>query len=395
MSGRFARRTGWDTSESDFAGAIRSARASGRALWDLTITNPTVCGFDYGALAPLSLSGSLVYDPDPLGKRSAREAVASYYDDHWCVVEAGHVVLTASTSEAYGYLFKLLCDPGGEVLVPQPSYPLLDYLAELHDVVLRPYPLFYDVGWWIDFATLERKIGANTRAIVVVHPNNPTGHITGAAERERLVELCARRGLTLIVDEVFLDYPVEEAGRIESFARLETEVLTFVLSGLSKVVALPQMKVAWVAALGPERLREEALRRLEVIADTFLSVNAPAQAALPAWLGGRGRIQEQIRGRLRENMEVLRGSGLAAGVTQAGWSSIVKVFGMEGKLLPALELLAEAEVVAHPGELYGIRDAGRFVLSLLTPAEIFRCGISRLAAFEEEKLEAFRGERGC
>ena len=211
MSDRFSKRTGWDVGESGFAAAIREARAAGRGLIDLTVSNPTVCGFGYDAeaiLGPLADAAGLTYDPDPRGMRSAREAVAGYYSDHGADIDADAVVLTTSTSEGYGYLFRLLCDAGDEVLVAQPSYPLFDFLADLEDVRLKPYPLFYDHGWWIDFAELERRIGPRTRAVVVVHPNNPTGHATGAEERRRLEEICARHGLALIVDEVFLDYPL-------------------------------------------------------------------------------------------------------------------------------------------------------------------------------------------
>ena len=218
--------------------------------------------------------------------RSAREAVVGYYSDHGADVDPDAVVLTTSTSEGYGYLFRLLCDAGDEVLVAQPSYPLFDFLADLEDVRLRIYPLFYDHGWWIDFAELERRIGPRTKAIVVVHPNNPTGHATGSRERQRLEEICARHGLALIVDEVFLDYPLGAEGLV-SFAVGPHPVLTFCLSGMSKIAGLPQMKVGWIVGLGPDVDRLQAMGRLEVIADTFLSMNAPVQGALPVWMAGR------------------------------------------------------------------------------------------------------------
>ena len=225
MRQQFSQRTGWEVGESAFGQAIREARtgsaAGGPRLIDLTVSNPTVCGFEYDAEAVLgSLSDvkALVYDPDPRGMQSAREAVARYYSDHGAAVSPDGLVLTTSTSEGYGYLFRLLCDAGDEVLVAQPSYPLFDFLADLEDVRLRTYPLFNDYGWWIDFAELERGIGPRTRAIVVVHPNNPTGNVTREAEREKLQEICVRRGLALIVDEVFLDYPVEAEEIISSFA---------------------------------------------------------------------------------------------------------------------------------------------------------------------------------
>src|ERR1700733_13021387 len=305
MDFRFSRRTGWDVGESGLAAAMREARASGRKLCDLTVSNPTVCGSSYDpewVVGDLGDMRALVYDPDPRGMRSAREAVVEYYAGHGAGVDVDSLVMTTSTSEGYGYLFRLLCDAGDEVLVAQPSYPLFDFLADMEDVRLKSYPLFYDHGWWIDFAALENRIGPRTKAVVVVHPNNPTGHATGLRERERLEGICARRGLALIVDEVFLDYPLEESTRLTSFAVGPHPVLTFVLSGMSKIAGLPQMKVGWIAGFGPEASRREALERLEVIADTFLSMNAPAQGALADWLTGRRRIQGQILERVRGNL---------------------------------------------------------------------------------------------
>jgi alanine-synthesizing transaminase len=376
----FSSRTGWDVSESSFAAAVREARAkdgkgTGARLLDLTVSNPTVCGFAYDAeaiLAPLSAAGALVYEPDARGRRSAREAVAGYYADHGAEVDPDAVLLTTSTSEGYGFLFRLLCNGGDEVLVAQPSYPLFDFLADLEDVRLQPYPLFYDFGWWIDFAELERRIGPRTKAILVVHPNNPTGHWTARGERERLRDICKRHGLVLIVDEVFLDYPLRESAEVVSFAAEGSPVPTFVLSGLSKVAALPQMKAAWVVALGPEAERREALGRLEVIADTFLSMNAPVQHALPAWLATRGPIQEQIRRRTRTNLEAAEASGVDVLRTEAGWSCVLRV------TRQTEELVRELGVVVHPGSFYGMAEAHRVVVSLLTSTADFAEGIRRL-----------------
>lgn len=382
MRQRFSQRTGWDIGESGFAAAIREARASGRRLCDLTVSNPTVCGFDYDAeaiLRPLSDVSSLTYDPDPRGMRSAREAVAGYYSDHGAVVDPDTVVLTTSTSEGYGYLFRLLCDAGDEVLVAQPSYPLFDFLADMEDVRLRSYPLFYDYGWWIDFAELEQRIGPRTRAIVVVHPNNPTGHATHAAERGRLEEICARHGLALIVDEVFLDYPVE-AGEVglTSFAVGQHPVLTFVLSGVSKISGLPQMKVGWITGFGPEEIRISALGRLEVIADTFLSMNAPVQAALPVWLKGRRRLQGQILDRVRGNLVAARTAGVEMFLVEAGWSAILRLPRPNGTRLLELELLEELGLVVHPASFYGLAEQGRVVVSLIGSASEFEAGMEAL-----------------
>jgi aspartate/methionine/tyrosine aminotransferase len=361
-------------------------------LIDLTVSNPTVCGFEYDAaaiLAPLAGVGALTYDPDPRGMRVAREAVAGYYDGHGAGsgvgVDPDAVVLTTSTSEGYGYLFRLLCDAGDEVLVARPSYPLFDFLADLEDVRLRDYPLFYEHGgnggWWIDFAELERRIGPKTKAIVVVHPNNPTGHATGAGEREKLQETCLRHGLALIVDEVFLDYPLGEVG-LTSFAVGTHPVLTFVLSGMSKIAGLPQMKAGWIVGLGPEGVRREAMGRLEVIADTFLSMNAPVQMALPSWLAGRKGIQGQILARVRENLSAARRIGLGTGVevlrVEAGWSAILRLPQIGWGREVAEVLLRDAGVVVHPGSFYGIAESGRVVVSLLGFEQEFREGLERI-----------------
>jgi aspartate/methionine/tyrosine aminotransferase len=320
-----------------------------------------------------------MYDPDPRGMRSARAAVARYYGDHEASVDPDAVVLTTSTSEGYGFLFRLLCDAGDEVLVAQPSYPLFDFLADLEDVRLRSYPLFYesggDHGWWIDFAELEKRIGPRTKAIVVVHPNNPTGHATGAEERRRLEEICSRYGLALIVDEVFLDYPLGEE-ELRSFAVGPHPVLTFCLSGMSKIAGLPQMKVGWIVGLGPEALRREAMGRLEVIADTFLSMNAPVQGALPVWLAGRKGIQGQILERVRGNLRLARESGVEVLRMEAGWCAILRLAQMGGDVEEIL--LREERVVVHPGSFYGIAESGRVVVSLLGLRSEFAEGLERI-----------------
>ncbi len=378
MSQRFSSRTNWDLGESSFAEAIRLARASGRNLIDLTVSNPTICGFQYDTAAilePLSDPGSLTYDPDPRGMRSAREAVAAYYSDHGANVDPDSITLTTSTSEGYGYLFRLLCDSGDEILVPQPSYPLFDYLADLEDVRLRPYTVFYDYGWWIDFAELESRIGPKTCAILLVHPNNPTGHATRRHERERLEQICVRHGLALIVDEVFLDYP-HAADQPETFAMGPHPALTFVLSGMSKVAGLPQMKVGWIAAFGDDIIRRSALTRLEVIADTFLSMNAPAQIALPTWLTTRKEIQRQILHRLSANYRSIKACGLEPLRTDAGWSAVIRLHRLG---VGADELLSKANVVVHPGSFYGIAEAERIVVSLITPEPEFSTGMDLIS----------------
>jgi alanine-synthesizing transaminase len=387
---RFSARTSWDTQESSFALAVRETRAAakrdGRRIYDLTVSNPTKCGFEYDAealLAPLKDPRALIYEPESRGLLTAREAVARYYAGHGAEVSAEGLILTTSTSEAYSFLFRLLCNAGDEILAPQPSYPLFDFLADLEDVQLKTYPLFYDHGWWIDRARLEAGITERTRAVMVVHPNNPTGHWTDVEERAWLEELCARRGLALIVDEVFLDYPLSEQSAGRSFATGDPTALTFVLSGLSKIAGLPQMKAGWIATLGPQEEKREALARLEVIADTFLSMNAPVQLALPSWLERAGEIQTQIRERAQRNYAVLRQlASESPGQLQvlqadAGWSAVVTLRGWDGEGDLAEQLVRERGVIVHPGSFYGMPQKNRIVVSLSGPETEFTTGIQR------------------
>ncbi len=370
--------------ESAFAAAIRQVREAGGDLLDLTVSNPTACGFRYNADAILGSLGdrrALLYDPDPRGVRSAREAVAAYYAGHGASVAPDDIVLTTSTSEAYSFVFRLLCDAGDEVLIARPGYPLFDFLATLDDVRLRSYPLFYDHGWWIDFAEMERAISPRTKAVVVVHPNNPTGHATAAAERVRLLEMCARRGLALVVDEVFLDYPHRASETVPSFAAGEHPVPMFVLSGMSKIAGLPQMKAAWVAVSGPAIAKSEALGRLAVIADTFLSMNAPVQMALPSWMEGAADVRDQILGRVRANLETIRAGGVPMLRSDAGWSAVLRLPQRGGEAVE-MELLGRGLIV-HPGSFYGMAEDARVVVSLLTPEADLGVGMERLRRYCE------------
>jgi alanine-synthesizing transaminase len=383
MAPPLSRRTSWDTGESSLSAAIRQRRAAGLELLDLTLSNPTVCGFHFDSeaiLGALSNPAALVYDPDPRGIHSARQAVALYYQDHHAHVDPAHLILTTSTSEAYSFLFRLLADPGDSILVAQPSYPLFDFLAGLNDVTLEPYPLFQDFGWWIDLAELERRITPRTRAIVLVHPNNPTGHATGLRERHQLEQLCLLHNLALIVDEVFLDYGLDPSPVISTFAQGPHPCLTFVVSGLSKIAALPQMKVGWLACFGPEPLLREALDRLEVVADTFLSMNSPAQLALPAWLSGRQNIVNQIRSRVHANLAEANSSGsrLTLLPVEAGWSAIFRLPRPNAAQNVASDLVNAVGVLVHPGEFYGLPGHHYLVASLIGPTETFRRGIEKL-----------------
>ena len=363
------------------ARALRERRAAGIEVLDLTASNPTQCGFDYdevGILTALGDRAVLVYDPEPHGMLLAREAVCRYYGSRGAEVGAEQIFLTTSTSEAYSWLLRLLCDAGDEVLIAQPSYPLFDFLAQIEDVGLVAYPLVYDHGWQIDFGELRARVTSRTKAIAVVHPNNPTGHFTRDAERRDLERVCAEFGLALIVDEVFLDYgmPGHEA---RSFAVGEHPALTFVLSGISKIAALPQMKAAWIAAFGPERELKEALGRLEVVADTFLSMNAPVQRALPGWLAGCGGIQGQIRDRTRRNLAsldqlLLQNRMVTRLEVEAGWYAVLRVPALGSDEDLAVRLVEEQGVSVHPGYFFGFVGDGWLVVSLLTQEDEFRRG---------------------
>ncbi len=385
----FARRTAFDAEASGLHAAARQLRQAGTHLLDLTVTNPTRCGFHYEDRALLEAMcdpAVLRYEADAFGmERARRTVVERYYRQHGADLDPDQILLTASTSEAYGFLLKLLCDPGDQVMVPEPSYPLLDLLARLHDVELVPYPLLYHDRWQVEPDALERLVTPRCRAIVAVHPNNPTGHYAGREERRRLASFAARHGLALIADEVFLDYPVAPREMPVSFAAGdEPEALTFVMSGLSKVLALPQMKLAWTAVRGPRALREEALQRLEVIADTFLSAAAPAQVALEAWLTTAVAMQDQIRSRVVANLatlsRVLAGnSPLTALPVEGGWSVVLRVPALEPDTELALALAERAQVLVHPGSFYGFGERGWLVLSLLGTETEFAEGLTRIA----------------
>jgi len=380
---RFSRKTDWNTEESGLARAHRVRVEAGLPIADLTASNPTRCGFEYDRdlLAALSGPQALEYDPQPKGSLRGREAVCAYYAEHGAAVGPDQIVLTTSTSEAYSYLFRLLCDPGGEVLALQPGYPLFDFLAVLDDVQLKAAPLIYDQGWQIDPEGLRRAVTAATRAIVVVHPNNPTGHFTKPWETEELARLCRERELSLIVDEVFLDYGVGGAG--VSFAGGLEEVSVFVVSGLSKIAGLPQMKAAWIVVTGPEK--GPALDRLEVIADTFLSMNAPVECALSKWLEGRAAIRDQIRERVAANLAQLDRQldplpAVCRLEVEGGWFAVLRIPALKPDEQTVLALL-ERGVWVHPGYFYGMAESGWLVVSLLGPEEEFSTGVTGLVNY--------------
>lgn len=375
----FARRTAWKLATNRFTEALEWARASRRELLDLTASNPTIAGFQYDPelLKALAPPEALLYRPEAKGMQSARQAVAAYYRQRNAEADPESIVLTASTSEAYSFAFRLLCEPGDEVLVAAPSYPLFEFLADIQDVKLMQFPLFYDHGWHMDLHALEQRMTDRTRAVLLVHPNNPTGSYVKAGEAERLNALCAERQMALVVDEVFLDFSHHQPA--PTFAG-NSGALTFTLSGLSKIAGLPQMKLAWMVVSGRES--HEALRRLEMIADTYLSVSTPVQCAAQAFLEARHAFQRQLMERVRGNLvELDRQLGNHAQVrrlhVEAGWYAVLRVPVTRGDEELAIELV-ERGVEVHPGHFFDFPGDGYLVISLITPAEEFARGVEIL-----------------
>jgi alanine-synthesizing transaminase len=379
----FASRTNWNLKPNRLAEALEQQKASGRRLLDLSASNPTECGFKYDAPAimrALCAPASLQYHPDPKGLKSARQAVCDYYVEHGERVAIDDLLLTASTSEAYSFIFRVLCNPDDELLIPTPGYPLFDFLADVNDVKLTRYPLFYDHGWHIDMHALKQAITPRTRGIIVVHPNNPTGHFTKAEETMQLNQICSGKKMAVLADEVFLDFSVGMAGK--SFVA-NTRALTFTMSGISKISGLPQMKLAWLAVSGPEDLKREAMARLEMIADTYLSLNAPIQLAASVLLQQRKQFQQQLMDRVRANLAEL--DAQLAGhrevnrlIVEGGWYAVLRIPATRPDEELAIELLQKHGVYLHPGHFYDFPDDGYLVVSLITPEQDFHEGMGRI-----------------
>ena len=380
----FAKRTNWNLETNRLSAALAAHRAAGKPLIDLTVSNPTECGFQYdeeAILGALRNPSALKYEPNPRGLAVARSAVAQYYAERAAIVSNDDIFLTTSTSEAYSYVFRTLCNPDDELLIPAPSYPLFEFLADIQDVRLARYALLYDHGWQIDFHALEQAITPRTRGVIVVHPNNPTGHFTKPEEMRKLNEICATRGIAIIADEVFLDFALK--GKQIATLAANCGALTFTMSGLSKICGLPQMKAAWLTVSGPQAWKTEALARLEVIADTYLSMSAPIQLAMLALFGQRHAFQRQVIARVNGNLseldKQLAGQKSCSRLeVEGGWNAVIRVPATRSDEELALELLEARGVYVHPGHFYDFPSGGIVVISLITPENEFSSGLRQL-----------------
>ncbi len=386
----FSSRTPSNFTPNRLTEAVRAARARGQALIDLTESNPTRAGFDYPPelLVPLGNARGLRYAPSPLGLIAAREAVAADYQRQGVTVPAERIALTASTSDGYSILFKLLTDAGDEVIVPRPSYPLFDHLTRLDLVTARYYDLDIHGDWAIDIASVERAITPRTRAVLIVSPNNPTGSYVTNDELDRLAAICAPRGIAIIADEVFADYELEpgaasRAGRVVGDGlKSVAGVLSFALGGLSKSVGLPQVKLGWIAVSGPEHLAAAALERLELVCDTYLAVSTPVQLAAAELLAQGAAVRAQIAARVAVNYRALRvavpGSSSCRVLKSAGgWYAVLQVPSLEPEEDLVLRLLADG-VLTHPGYFFDFPRESFLILSLLPPATVLADGVARV-----------------
>lgn len=382
---RFARRTDWELTPNRLSGLLEDFRKRGQAVVDLTESNPTRCGFHYPSgdlLSALSREQNLIYSPESKGILDARQAIADYYQSQNISLSAEQIILTASTSEAYSFVFKLLTETGDRILLPAPSYPLFDFLVDLNDLQNEYYPLIYADQWSVDSEMLSELMSDDTRAIVTVNPNNPTGSYIRREELAALNKICREHGTALISDEVFYDYAFEPSARGPSLAGNEDN-LTFTLGGLSKTLGLPGMKLAWIIVNGPKNEVHEAVKRLDVIADTFLSVNTPVQNALPFWLSLRTAIQKEILERVKANRIFLQQSfsGRSPGMllnADGGWYGIIKLADGQDEEILTETLLSSKQVYAHPGYFFNFSDEPYIILSLLPLPDIFQRGVERI-----------------
>jgi aspartate/methionine/tyrosine aminotransferase len=381
----FSNRIEFDLRPNRLAQVVAARRGAGHPIIDLTESNPTRAGFAYpdDLLVPLANARGLVYAPEPLGLMEARQAVAADYARRGMAVDPERIALTASTSEAYSLLFKLLAAPGDEVLVPRPSYPLFELLTTLDGVAARPYDLEYHGIWSIDLASIERAVGPRTRALLIVNPNNPTGSFVSPVEIDRLATICGPRGIALIVDEVFADYELEADPVDRAPVVTRPDVLVFGLGGLSKSIGLPQLKLGWIAVTGPDGLVSEAMERLELMCDTYLSVSTPVQLAAAELLDRGAAVRGQIAARVVANYGRLKAVAASAPwssvlTASAGWYAVLRVPTVRSEEDLVIDLVTSAGVLTHPGYFFDFARESYLIVSLLPPEEPFAAAVERM-----------------
>lgn len=381
----FSQRTSWNTQANPLINLVDSLRSRNILFLDLTVSNPTECCLEYphqDILKPFSSKENLLYQPEAFGTVGARQILAQEYLKQGVSIDWNKIVLTSSSSESYSFLFRLLLNPGDHILLPKPSYPLLEILCQINDVLIDRYRLFYDGQWKIDLRNIEEMIGPKTKAIVLVHPNNPTGSYVTDQEREGINIICQKNNLAIICDEVFWDYSLQDTVP-ESFAS-NNSVLTFTLGGVSKSLGLPQMKISWITFSGPPQDVQKALERIEVIADTYLSVSSPSQNALSAWLSLKPFIQNQISKRIYNNYHRVLSffeeeNNIFPFHVQGGWYIVVRLSGKICEQDFTLFLLEKEHVFTYPGYFFDFDEGAHLVLSLLTPEKVLEQGISRIS----------------
>jgi alanine-synthesizing transaminase len=386
----FSRRTSWHRQQNKLTTLYEHLLSQGRPIFDLTISNPTKCGFDYSSIVPLNIStSSLIYNPDPRGLLSARQSISRYYYENNVTVAPENIFLTSGSSEGYSHLFKLLCNPGDTVLVPRPSYPLFDYIAELNDVRLAHYNLNYDGEWQIDLDTISTALNEShtpVRAIIFVHPHNPTGMFLKLGEYRSIKDIAIKHGLALIVDEVFIDFPFNADERRLPSSVDEKDILTFTINGISKSFGLPQMKIGWIVVGGAAGMIVEATARLEIICDTFLSVNIPMQAILPDLIGGALVVRRQILDRIFSNYNFLvdaigKNHSCTVLGTEGGWCGVLRIPSIKSDEQWSLELLENKGVYVQPGYFFDFPGEGYLVLGLLMAPPIFQKSIPAIVDY--------------
>lgn len=391
---QFSSRSDWTLTPNQLTARLTEIEASGAQILDLTESNPTQVGLQYPTdivLSSLTDPNNLSYHPSPLGQQEARETIAEYYDSKGIYVNSNQILVTSSTSEAYSMIFRLIANPGDHILMPRPSYPLFHFLASLNDIELASYALTYQKYWKIDFEDIRKSYKPKrTKGIVLVNPNNPTGSYIKKDELTKLNQFAEGNQLCIISDEVFSDFQWDK--KIEGIPSLagNQKALTFTLSGISKVLALPQMKLSWIVVNGPKGLIKQAFDRLEIISDTYLSANTPVQNALHHWMKLKDKMQKQILKRVSANRTFLsKHSSFEMLHAEGGWYAVLKLPKNKTEEEWALEFLEKDHVLVHPGYFYDFQSEAYAIVSLLTETAAFEEAITKISKRVAEPAESF------